>query len=119
LSPQKWIPRIRGRLRKNKEARETQISDEPRTRPIAEKLLMRVIGLEPLEGTSRESGRKMRRMDATGSNYQETYEHLKQEKLAIAELYQENRELRPQLATKTMEASIAQDLEGNVMWLKI
>ena len=54
-----------------------------------------------------------------GSNYQETYEHLKQEKLAIAELYQENRELRPQLATKTMEASIAQDLEGNMMWLKI
>jgi hypothetical protein len=39
-------------------------------------------------------------------------------KLAIAELYQENRELRRQLAVKTMEVSASQGYEGNMMWLK-
>jgi hypothetical protein len=44
---------------------------------------------------------------------------LKQVKLAITELYQENRELRQQLATKTIEVSAAQGHEGKVTWLKI
>jgi hypothetical protein len=106
--PQQHIPQRRGRPRKNKEAEEIQISDEPCARPIVEQLLMHVVHLEPLEGTSRESGRRMRRMDAIGSNDQETTQQLKQVKLAIAELYQENRELRQQLATKIiMEASTA------------
>jgi 5-methylcytosine-specific restriction endonuclease McrBC regulatory subunit McrC len=39
-------------------------------------------------------------------------------KLAIAELYQENMELRQQLVKKTIEASIAQGREGNVTWIK-
>jgi hypothetical protein len=118
LSPQQQIPQRRGRPRKNKEAGETRISDEPRTRPIVEQLLMRVVRLEPLEGTSRESGRRMRRMDVHGSNDQETSQQLKQAKLAIVELYQENRELRQQLATKITEASTTQGREGNMTWLK-
>jgi enterochelin esterase-like enzyme len=40
---------------------------------------------------------------STGTNDQETSQQLKQAKLAIVELYQENRELRQQLATKTMK----------------
>jgi predicted RNase H-like nuclease (RuvC/YqgF family) len=53
-----------------------------------------------------------------GANSQETSQQLKQAKLAIVELYQENRELRQQLATKTTEASTTQGREGNVTWLK-
>jgi hypothetical protein len=60
----------------------------------------------------------MRRIDSMGTNDQETSQQLKQAKLAIVELYQENRELRQQLATKTMEASTTQGHEGNVTWLK-
>jgi hypothetical protein len=57
-------------------------------------------------------------MDVVGENSQETSQQLKQEKLAIFELYQENRELRQQLATKTTEQSTTQGHEGNVTWLK-
>jgi hypothetical protein len=60
----------------------------------------------------------MRGMDVTGLNDQEPSQKLKQEKQAIAELYQENRELRQQLATRTIEVSAAQGREGNVTWLK-
>jgi hypothetical protein len=112
LSPQQRIPQRRGRPRKNKEVVETKLSDEPHARSIAEKLLMRVVRLEPLEGTSRESRSRTRRMDASGSNDQETAQQLKQAKLAIVELYQENRELRQQLATKITEASTTQGREG-------
>jgi hypothetical protein len=118
LSPQQQIPQRRGRPKKNKEVGETRIPDEPRRRSVAEKLLMRIVRLEPVEGTSRESGRRMRRMDVTGTNDQDPSQQLKQVKLAIVELYQENRELRQQLATKTIEVSAAQGHEGNVTWLK-
>jgi hypothetical protein len=60
----------------------------------------------------------MRRMDVMGTNDQDPSQQLKQVKLAIAELYQENRELRQQLATKTIEVSAAQGREGNMTWLK-
>jgi hypothetical protein len=89
-----------------------------RTRLFAEELLMCVVRLEPLEGTSQESGSIMRRMDSVGTNDQEKSQKLKQAKLSITKLYQENRELRQQLATKTMEASVAQGCEGNMTWLK-
>jgi hypothetical protein len=69
---------------------ETKLSDEPRARSIVEKLVMHVVLLEPLEGISR--GSRMRRMDALGSNDQDTTHQLKQEKLAIIELYHEKRE---------------------------
>jgi hypothetical protein len=54
----------------------------------------------------------MRRMDVVGTNDQDPSQQLKQEKLAITELYQENRELRQQLATKTIEVSAAQGAKG-------
>jgi hypothetical protein len=71
LSPQQQIPRRRGRPRKNKEAVESKLSYEPHAQSIGEKLLMHVVLLEPLECTSQESRRRMRRMDALGSNDQE------------------------------------------------
>jgi hypothetical protein len=119
LSPQQRIPRRRGRPRKNKEFVETKLLDELRARSIAEKLLMCIVLRETLEGTSQESRSRMRRMDALSSNDQETTQQLKQAKLSITELYQENRELRQQMATKITEASAAQGHEGNATWLNI
>jgi hypothetical protein len=55
-------------------------------------------------------------VDVAGTNDQYPSQ---QEKLAIVELSQENRELRQQLAIKTIEVSAAQGHEGNVTWLKI
>jgi len=57
-------------------------------------------------------------MDVSGTNDQEPYQQLKQAKLAIAELYQENKKLRQQLETKIIEASTSQGRKGNVTWLK-
>ena len=53
-----------------------------------------------------------------GTNGQDPSQQLKKVKLAIAKIYQENRELRQQLATKTIEVSAAQGHEGNMTWLK-
>jgi hypothetical protein len=79
---------------------------------------MRAVRLEPVEGTSQERERRTRRMDVMGTNDQDPSQQLKQARLAIAELYQENRELRQQLATKTIEVSTVKGHEGNVTWLK-
>jgi hypothetical protein len=57
----------------------------------------------------------MRRMDFMGTNDQETSQQLKQEKLTIPKLYQENRELRQKITTKTIEVSETKGHEGNVM----
>jgi hypothetical protein len=85
---------------------------------VAEELLMHAIRLEPAGGSSHEGRSRTRKVDITGANDQEPSQQLKQAKLAITELYQENMELRRQLATKTMEASAAQGREGNMAWLK-
>jgi hypothetical protein len=118
LSPQQSIPQRRGRPRKNKEVGETQVPSEPRTKSVAEELLMHAIRLEPVEGTSQESWGRRRRTDTEGTDVHEPSQQLKQAQLAIAELYQENRELRQQLAAKTLEASTSQGHEGNMTWLK-
>jgi hypothetical protein len=64
------------------------------------------------------AGNRARKVDVMGENEEAPSQQLKQEKLAIVELYQENRELRRQLATKTAEASAAQSHGGNMAWLK-
>jgi hypothetical protein len=116
--PNKSIPQKRGRPRKNKETGEAQAPSEPRAKSVVEELLMRAIQLEPVEGPSRETCDRRRRPDTEGTNIREPSQQLKKVQLAIAELYQENRELRQQLAEKTLEASTSQGREGNVTWLK-
>jgi hypothetical protein len=118
LYPRQKIPWRRGRPMNNKEARETRVLNESRSRSVVEKLLMRVVRMKPVEGTSQESGSRMRRMNFMGTNDQDPSHKLKQAILAIAEFYQENRELRQQLATKTIKVSATQGHEGNVKWLK-
>jgi hypothetical protein len=112
------MPRRRGRPRKNKEIMKARIAEEPRVGLIAEELLRRAIRLEPAGKSSHEDRNRTRRVDVAGENEQAPSQQLKQAKLAIAELYQENMELRRQLATKTTEASAAQGHGGNVAWLK-
>jgi hypothetical protein len=79
---------------------------------------MRVIWLEPIEGPSRETYDRRRRTDTKGIDIRESSQQLNQAQLPIAELYQENRELRHRLEKKTFEASTSQGREGNMTWLK-
>jgi hypothetical protein len=118
-SPQNQMPRRRGRPRKNKEAVEDQFLEDSCARSVAEELFMHTIRLEPIGGLICERRRRTRKIDITGTNDQDPSQKLKQENLGITKLYQENMELRRQLATKTMEASTVQGREGKVAWLKI
>jgi hypothetical protein len=54
---------------------------------MAEELLMRTIRLEPNGGSSCEGKSRKRKIDITRMNDQEPSQQLKQENLAIAELY--------------------------------
>jgi hypothetical protein len=85
---------------------------------IAKELLRHAIRLELVGRSGHEDRNRARKGDVAGANEETPSQQLEQAKLAIAELYQENRELRRQLATKTVEASAAQSHQGNVAWLK-
>jgi hypothetical protein len=102
-SPQQPVPRKRGRPRKNKNVEEAQAPNEPRTQSVAEKLLMCVVRLEPIEGSSWESCERWRRLGTESMDVRESSQQLKQVQLAIFELYQENRELRKKLAERNVE----------------
>ena len=56
--------------------------------------------------------------ESMGTNEETPSQQLKKEKMAIVKLYQENRELKRQLVTKTTESSIAKIHGGNVAWMK-
>jgi hypothetical protein len=94
LSPQQQMPRRRGRPRKNQEIVEAQISEEPCIRLVVEERLRHAIRLEPAGGSSREDRRRTRKENIAEVNEQVPFQQLQQAKLAIAELYQENMELR-------------------------
>jgi hypothetical protein len=79
---------------------------------------MHAIQLEPAGGSSREDRSRTRKADIMRANDQEPSQKLKHAKLAIAEVYQENMELRRKVVKKIMEASTVQGCEGNVAWLK-
>jgi hypothetical protein len=119
LSPQQQIPQRRGRPRKNKEAGETRVPNEPRAKISCR----RITYARYSAGTCRRY--KSRKLEQNkedryrrSTNVREPSQQLKQAQLAIAELYQENRELRQQLAAKTLEVSASQGHEGNMTWLK-
>jgi hypothetical protein len=118
LSPQQQIPRRRGRPRKNKEAGETRVPSEPRAKSGRKNYLCTPFGWNlskvQVEKAGAEGGGQM----SEGTDVREPSQQLKQAQLAIAELYQENRELRQQLAAKTLEVSASQGHEGNMTWLK-
>jgi hypothetical protein len=61
---------------------------------------------------------RTRRANIVEENEKVPSQQLQQAKLAIAELYQENMELRQQLVTKAMKMPSMQGHEGNVAWLK-
>jgi hypothetical protein len=68
--------------------------------------------------TSKGSGGRKGREKALGSPVKSSIQQLEQAQLAIAELYQENRELQSQLAAKNQEVSVSQGHGGSTVWLQ-
>jgi hypothetical protein len=93
-SSQQQLPHRWGRLRKNEEIVKAQIVEEPCVRLIVEELLKCTIQLEPVGKLSHEGGKRERKEDSTRENEEVPSQQMKQTKLAIFKLYQENRELR-------------------------
>ena len=93
-SSKRQLPRRRGRPRKNEEIMKVKIPKGPCVGLAAEELLGHVIRLEPVEKSSRKHGNRARKADATGESEGTPSQQLKQENMAIADLYQENKELR-------------------------
>jgi hypothetical protein len=81
-------PWKRGKLRLIKKPKEIQAPSELHTHSSVEKLLMRIVRLEPVEGSSRGIGERRRRSGDENVDDQESSQQLKQAHLAIAELYQ-------------------------------
>jgi hypothetical protein len=79
---------------------------------------MRAIRLEPVEGASKGIDERQRKSSDENMNVQELSQQLKQAQHAIAEIDQENMELRRQLAERTVETPASQSRAGNVNWLK-
>jgi hypothetical protein len=70
-SSQQSVPQKRGRTRLIKKPEETQAPNEPRTQSFAEKLLMCVVQLEPIEGSSRGISERQRRPGTENMEVQE------------------------------------------------
>jgi hypothetical protein len=111
-------PQKRGRPRLTNKTEEIQAPSKPRTKSAAKRLLMRIVQLEPVEGARKGIDERWRKSGDENVNVQELSQQLKQAQHAIAELYQENRELRRQLAERTIEMPTSQSRAGNVNWLK-
>jgi hypothetical protein len=119
MPSQEKTPRRRGRPRKNKEkGGEDHLPTELSAHPTAEEFTMHTTWLEPVGTTSRGSGRRKGKEKTPGSPVGSPIQQLERAQLAIAELYQENRELRRQLAVKNQEVSTPQGHEGSTDWLK-
>jgi hypothetical protein len=72
LSSQHPVPEKRGRSRLIKKPKETQAPNEPCTQSASEKLLLHVVHLEPLEGSSRGINERQRRPSNANMEVQET-----------------------------------------------
>jgi hypothetical protein len=117
-SSQQPTPWKIGRPKLIKKPEETQAPSEPCAQSTVEKLLVRVVRLEPVEGSSRGISERQRRSDTESMEVQESSQQLKKAQLVIVELYQENRDLRKQLAKKTVEVTTSQSRAGNANWIK-
>jgi hypothetical protein len=78
-----------------------------------EDLFIHSIWIEPIDGPRREDSNRRRRTNNEGKSIHGPLQQINKAQLSIVELYQVNRELRQQLATKTLEASMPQSREGN------
>jgi hypothetical protein len=70
-SSQQLAPRKRGRLRLIKKPEETQAPSKPLTQSVVEKLLMRVVRLELVEGSSRGISERWKRSGTKNMEVQE------------------------------------------------
>jgi hypothetical protein len=114
--PKPWR---RGRPRKDTAKREeTHLSAELSACPVVEEFV-ELPHLSELVGIiDRGDGSRKGRGKALGPHVESLIQQLERAKLAIAELYQENRELRHQLVEKYQGITSSQGHAGSMVWLQ-
>jgi hypothetical protein len=113
--PKPWR---RGRpKKKTREGEGDRPKAELSARPTLEESVMPTNHSE-LVGTTGKGGRRRKgRVEESGASVENSAQQLEQAQFAIAELYQENRELRRQLAEKTQRIP-PQGRAGSTVWLQ-
>jgi hypothetical protein len=112
-------PWRRGRPRKDMEkGEEDHLPAGLSARPPPEEPAMLTNWSEPVGTTGRGGGRRKGREKHRALPSKVPAQQLEQAQLAIAELYQENRELRRQLAAKDQETPSSQGRAGSTVWLQ-
>jgi hypothetical protein len=91
---------------------------EPKVRPACEESVMPTDRSQLVETADKGGKRGKGRSKSSGSSVGNSAQQLEQAQIAIAELYQENRELRRQLVEKTQGISPPQGRGGSVVWLQ-
>jgi chromosome segregation ATPase len=109
---------------------EIQAPSKPCTKSSAKRFPMHIVQLELVEGANKGIDERQVELGEENANVQEMKQQLKQAQHVIAQFYQENRELRRQLAERIIETPASQSRagqlpptsptmrEGNVNWLK-
>jgi len=92
----------RGRPRLTNKTKEIQATSKPHTKSIGKRFPMRTIRLEPVESASKGIYERHGNSIDENVNVHELSQQLKQAQYAIAGIYQENRELRRQMAERTI-----------------
>jgi hypothetical protein len=114
--PKPWR---KGRPRKDTTKREeTHLSTELSACPAVEEFVELPRLSEPVGIIDRGDGSRKGRGRAPGPCVESLVQQLERAKLAIAELYQENRELRHQLAEKDQGITSSQGHAGSTVWLQ-
>jgi len=97
---------------------EDRLPTELSVRPAPEGSIMLTNWSELIGTIGRGKGRQKKRGKALGSPVKSLSHQLERAQLAIAELYQDNRELRIQFMVKNQEVSVLQGHEGSKVWLQ-
>jgi hypothetical protein len=119
MFPQEPKPQGRGRPKKGtKKGEEDRLSAELGVRSVVEELMRFTHWSVPV-GTTNSKGRRGKGGErASGYLDESSVQQLEQDKLMIAELYKENRELRCQLAVKDQEILSSSGHIGSMVWLQ-
>jgi hypothetical protein len=91
---------------------------EPKVCPACEESVMPTDRSQLVETADKGGKRGKGRSKSSGSSIGNSTQQLEQAQIAIAELYQENTELRRQLAEKTQGVSPLQGHGGSIVWLQ-
>ena len=110
-SPNQPVLKKRRKLQLTNEPKETQAPSKPHTRSFARRCPIPIVQIESAKFIAHNIDEKKVKPWETDSYVKEMKKQLKKSQHIIAQLYQENRELKRKLTENTLEAQLPQSKE--------